>query len=98
MHLRMIAMQRCIDCPIYMVRPGKFGTRQMKKDKAVIVGFGISLVGIASVLGIYLPRYSTMARQGRERTLRNRGLAENSATERMVEKPSSSMFDKRRRE
>ncbi|ETN05316.1 hypothetical protein PPTG_23496 [Phytophthora nicotianae INRA-310] len=38
----------------------------MKKGQAVILGFGATLVGVAGALGIYLPRYSTMAQKGRE--------------------------------
>ncbi|RMX67358.1 hypothetical protein KXD40_004881 [Peronospora effusa] len=44
----------------------------MKKSQGIIVGFGVTLIGVAGALGIYLPRYSTMAQKGRERTTRYR--------------------------
>lgn len=65
----------------------------MKKGQAVILGFGATLVGVAGALGIYLPRFSTMAQKGRERTSRHEA-------EPAQEKSSSSMWkniDKTRR-
>ncbi|POM63683.1 Hypothetical protein PHPALM_20884 [Phytophthora palmivora] len=72
----------------------------MKKGQVVILGFGVTLMGVAGALGVYLPRYSTMAQQGRERTSRYRGGVEKGEEEDALEKPSSSMWknmDKKRR-
>ncbi|OWZ17224.1 hypothetical protein PHMEG_0008865 [Phytophthora megakarya] len=72
----------------------------MKKGQVVILGFGVTLVGVAGALGIYLPRYSTMAQQGRERTSRHRRAVETGDAEPTAEKPSSSMWqnmDRKRR-
>ncbi|EGZ09627.1 hypothetical protein PHYSODRAFT_355806 [Phytophthora sojae] len=72
----------------------------MNKGKAVILGFGVTLVGVAGALGIYLPRYSSMAQQGRERTSRRREAVEKGEADPEPEKPSSSMWknmDKKRR-
>ncbi|KAH7467303.1 hypothetical protein PRIC1_011353 [Phytophthora ramorum] len=72
----------------------------MRKEQRVILGFGATLVGVAGTLGIYLPRYSTMAQQGRERTSRRREAVEKGEEAPTPEKPSSSMWknvDKARR-
>ncbi|KAF1788138.1 hypothetical protein JG687_00006307 [Phytophthora cactorum] len=72
----------------------------MKKGQVAILGFGVTLVGVAGALGIYLPRYSTMAQKSRERTSRRRKAVEKGETEPTPEKPSSSMWkniDKNRR-
>ncbi|KAL3672672.1 hypothetical protein V7S43_001966 [Phytophthora oleae] len=72
----------------------------MKKGQVVILGFGATLVGVAGALGIYLPRYSTMAQKGRERTSRYREAVEKGEAEPAADKPSSSMWknmEKKRR-
>ncbi|KAE8913234.1 hypothetical protein PF005_g19376 [Phytophthora fragariae] len=72
----------------------------MNKGKMVILGFGVTLVGVAGALGIYLPRYSSMAQQGRERTSRRREAVEKGEEESAPEKAPSSMWknmDKKRR-
>ncbi|CAI5715766.1 unnamed protein product [Hyaloperonospora brassicae] len=48
----------------------------MQKERKVLLGFGLTLIGVTGALGIYLPRYSTMAQVGRDRTSRSRGPAE----------------------
>jgi hypothetical protein len=56
---------------------------------------------LAGTLGIYLPRYSTMAQKGRERTSRYREAVEKGEAAPLPEKAPSSMWknmDKKRRE
>uniref|UniRef100_A0AAV1UUN5 Uncharacterized protein n=1 Tax=Peronospora matthiolae TaxID=2874970 RepID=A0AAV1UUN5_9STRA len=48
----------------------------MQQARKVILGFGLTLIGVAGALGIYLPRYSTMAQMGRDRTSRSRAPVE----------------------
>ncbi|KAG7393321.1 hypothetical protein PHYBOEH_006130 [Phytophthora boehmeriae] len=70
----------------------------MRKEQVVILGFGATLVGVAGMMGIYLPQYSTMAQRGRERTARHKS-GENSEQE-TADKPASSMWknmDKKKR-
>ncbi|KAF4323194.1 hypothetical protein BBO99_00002773 [Phytophthora kernoviae] len=70
----------------------------MRKEQVVILGFGVTLVGVAGVMGIYLPQYSTMAQRGRERTARYNGREEKE--EEATEKTASSMWknmDKKKR-
>ncbi|TDH72048.1 hypothetical protein CCR75_004883 [Bremia lactucae] len=63
---------------------------KMKKEQVVIVGFGVTLVGVAGALGIYLPRHSSMAQKGRERTSRAREAMEKDDVAFDSEKKSSS--------
>ncbi|KAL8002508.1 hypothetical protein Plhal703r1_c15g0073231 [Plasmopara halstedii] len=97
MHLRMIAMQRCIDCPIiWYVR--KIWDSTNEERQSSYRGLWYLTCGYCKCTRHLLAAIQHNGTSGTRTHVAQPRSAENSATERMVEKPSSSMFDKRRRE